>query len=1088
MNEGRGTVAGPLQTLLGVGSFAGWTDRQLLERFEKDRDEVGQRAFATLVERHGAGVLRVCRGVLGDSHDAEDAFQATFLVLAHKARSIRDREAIGSWLLGVAYRVAGCARSATARRRAHERKASGGVATAITDEEPGDWVPLLHQEIGRLPAKFQTPLVLCYLEGLTQEEVARRLRWPIGTVRSRLARGREHLRRRLVVRGVAPAVAAIAVGSARDAGAVTVPEALVQLTARAAAGAVGHPATVGAVSTAVATLTGEVLETMIWTKLKIGGAVLAGGLLAAGAGVVAGQAGALPGQGPKASEKSNEIVVRPGPQERRPDDSALFILDLDRAKASDYGLTPGHALSNAIAAAQSLNPVDRKNIWIDPGGGHHLYFVSAPGPDGKRTPIETLLDVPIAPGQPGRAVPLRSLFVLRRTSRKDLEADVAARRADLERTRSEVARAEAAAQTARAALKAASDRLSILDGGTIPPAGDAGHPAVDREAWARKLAELKDANWRVAFRIGEELAELPPDEGFAILKANWGKIDNASARQQILKAWDFHRPDPPGGRFHLRIVDAMDLGMRDPSPEVQSWAMGYLGEVALRDFSEDFASYDGWYRANAHLPVSEVVARAARRLADDAARAVKGEARKQAKWLAMHTGGLNETPEARRAALDAGLLRTLARWASGAEAGSNAEDIDMAAEAIRIIGQLRPGEAELRRVVVPLLAGDRPPDIRNAAISALEGKENAWATDLVLDVLKGSLEKQGPSNRLVIWGAAGTLATYGDPRVIPTMIAVIDADNTYDTVYGVGYFGLGGLTGVQYDQSHDGAWWRLWWEKNRQRFPEAVRSLEIPAFPKAAHANEPAPADPLADVADIMASDVRIGGDEKKRYFLIGARDSRPPAAGYGLVVVLPGGDGSADFQPFVRRIHKNALDGGWLIAEAVAPQWDDRQFQQVVWPTAASRYPAARFTTEEFIRDIIGDVKARAKIDPRRVILLGWSSGGPACYATVLRKDSAVTGAFIAMSVFRPEELPPLANAGGKPIFLLQSPQDAITPIRHAEAAEKALKAAGAKVLLRRYEGGHGWRGDIWEMIGDGTGWLDHQLRTEGEAVRSAP
>jgi predicted esterase len=803
-----------------------------------------------------------------------------------------------------------------------------------------------------------------YLEGLTQEEVAKRLGWPIGTVRSRVARGRERLRRRLILRGVAPAAATSAVGSVWEAGAVTMPETLVQLTARAAANAaMGQAAMAGAVSAGVVTLAGEVIRTMFWTKLRMFAPLLTTGLLVAGVGIVAGQSGARQGQGP-------------------------------------------------------------------PGGTK---------PKG---------------------------------------------------TQDELARAEEDVRTAEAALDAARARLKALRGGLEPPAakerppvasGREGRPgAVDRVAWARKLAALNDANWRTSFAVGQELAGLPPDEGLAILKANWGKIGNASARQQILKAWDIHRPDPPGGRFHPRILDAMDMGMRDPSTEVQSWAMGYLGGIALQDFSEDFASYDGWYRAIANLPVSEVVARSARRLAADAARAVKGEARKRAKWLALHAGGLDEIPEARRAALDAGLLRTLARWASGAEAGSNAEDIELATQALRVIGQLRPGEAELRRVVVPLLAGDKPTGIRNAAISALDGKENAWATDLVLDVLKGSLEGQGPSNRLVIWGAAGTLATYGDPRVIPTLIAVIDADNTYDTLYGVGYFGLGRLTGVQYDESHNGTWWRRWWEKNRQRFPEAVRSLEIPEIPKSAHVPEPAPADPLADVADVTAQDVRIGGDEKKRYFLIGAKAPRPPAAGYGLLVVLPGGDGSSDFLPFIRRIHKNALDGGWLIAEAVAPKWDGRQFQQVVWPTAASRYPAARFTTEEFIRDIIADVRGRGKIDPRRVILLGWSSGGPACYSTVLRKDSAVTGAFIAMSVFRPEELPPLANARGKPFFLLQSPQDEVTPIRHAEAAEKALKAAGAKVLLRRYEGGHGWRGDIWTMIGDGIGRLDQQLRTD--------
>ncbi len=367
MNEGRGTGGGPLQTLIRAGSFAGWTDGQLLERFDTDRDEVGQCAFAALVQRHGAGVLRVCRGVLGDPHDAEDAFQATFLVLARKARSIRDREAVGPWLLGVAYRVAGCARSATRRRRAHERRAAGGAPTAVADAEPGDWVPLLHQEIGCLPEKFRTPLVLCYLEGLTQDEVARRLRWPIGTVRSRLARGREHLRRRLVLRGVTPAVAAIAVGSAREVGAVAVPEALVQLTARAAAGAAGHPATVGAISTTVATLTGEVLTTMTWTRLKIHGAVLAAGLLVAGAGVVAGQAGALPGRGPAGADEK-AIVARPEPRERRPDEAAPSIIDRDRARAAHSGLTADDVKKNVVTAAESRNRADRKDLGIDPGG------------------------------------------------------------------------------------------------------------------------------------------------------------------------------------------------------------------------------------------------------------------------------------------------------------------------------------------------------------------------------------------------------------------------------------------------------------------------------------------------------------------------------------------------------------------------------------------------------------------------------------------------------------------------------------------------------------------------------------------------
>ena len=124
--------------------------------------------------------------------------------------------------------------------------------------------------------------------------------------------------------------------------------------------------------------------------------------------------------------------------------------------------------------------------------------------------------------------------------------------------------------------------------------------------------------------------------------------------------------------------------------------------------------------------------------------------------------------------------------------------------------------------------------------------------------------------------------------------------------------------------------------------------------------------------------------------------------------------------------------------------------------------------------------MRAKLKVDPRRVVLLGWSSGGPPCYAAALRKDSVVAGAFIAMSIFRPGELPALANAKDRAFYLLQSPQDQLTTLPQAEAAEKALRAAGAKVRLQRYEGGHGWHGDVWTMIGDGIAWLDQQTGTK--------
>lgn len=238
----------------------------------------------------------------------------------------------------------------------------------------------------------------------------------------------------------------------------------------------------------------------------------------------------------------------------------------------------------------------------------------------------------------------------------------------------------------------------------------------------------------------------------------------------------------------------------------------------------------------------------------------------------------------------------------------------------------------------------------------------------------------------------------------------------------------------------------------------------------------------LATAADkAPVQDRRIGDDAQKRYFLIGLdKESKAPAGGYGLLIVLPGGDGSADFHDFVRDIHRNVLKKGWLLAQAVAPKWDEQQFEQVVWPTEKLPYAAAKFTTEEFLEAIVKDVKAKAKLDSKRVYLLGWSSGGPPCYSFALRKDSPVTGAFIAMSVFKPKLMPPLKNAKGKAFYLLQSPDDRITRLQFAEAAEKALRDAGAKVKLQQYEGGHGWHGERWKMIGDGIAWLEEQAKAK--------
>jgi RNA polymerase sigma factor (sigma-70 family) len=178
-------VIGYIRRVAGPGDPGTPTDGRLLERFVRNKDES---AFQALLQRHGAMVLGVCRRVLGDVHDAEDAFQATFLVLVRKARSIGKADSVGSWLYGVAYRTALKARADAARRRIHERQ-GGEMSNSdpLADVAWRDLRAVLDEELGRLPEKYKAPLVLCYLEGKTNEEAAQLLGWTKGTVSGRLA-------------------------------------------------------------------------------------------------------------------------------------------------------------------------------------------------------------------------------------------------------------------------------------------------------------------------------------------------------------------------------------------------------------------------------------------------------------------------------------------------------------------------------------------------------------------------------------------------------------------------------------------------------------------------------------------------------------------------------------------------------------------------------------------------------------------------------------------------------------------------------------------------------------------------------------
>src|SRR5262245_4297238 len=213
-----------LGALTGTARGADRGDAELLRQFVARRDEG---AFAALLERHGALVLGVCRQVLGEEQ-AEDAFQAVFLILTQKATSLRRQQSLAAWLHRVALNVCRTARLQTARRLAHERQAAS--ATSYVDEVR-DWQPILHEEVDRLPEKYRTPVVFCYCEGKTHDEAARHLGWPLGTVKGRLSRARDLLRERLSRRGVTLSAVCFA-GLAPEALA-TVPTALAVTTLNA---------------------------------------------------------------------------------------------------------------------------------------------------------------------------------------------------------------------------------------------------------------------------------------------------------------------------------------------------------------------------------------------------------------------------------------------------------------------------------------------------------------------------------------------------------------------------------------------------------------------------------------------------------------------------------------------------------------------------------------------------------------------------------------------------------------------------------------------------------------------------------------
>jgi len=332
MPDGRmSTIGLGVWSALPSPGAAGPSDGQLLQSFIDRRDGV---AVAALVRRHGPMVLGVCRRVLGSTHDAEDAFQATFLVLVRKAASIVPRELVGNWLYGVAYRTALEARARNARRRARERQVSE-MPDAPTEPDAAwrELCPLLDRELTRLPDKYRAPVVLCELQGRSRKDVARQLNIPEGTLSSRLATARRMLARRLGRHGLGLSAGSLATLLTHNAVTASVPLKLLAITSRAATLVAAGQSTAVVASANVAALTEGVMKSMFLSKLKVATVVLVAAGLFVGVG------------GP---------LVMPQAQADKPGDKVAK--DADRAEATE--------VSGVVKA------VDRGVLTLHPGKPH----------------------------------------------------------------------------------------------------------------------------------------------------------------------------------------------------------------------------------------------------------------------------------------------------------------------------------------------------------------------------------------------------------------------------------------------------------------------------------------------------------------------------------------------------------------------------------------------------------------------------------------------------------------------------------------------------------------------------------------------
>ncbi len=576
-------------------------------------------------------------------------------------------------------------------------------------------------------------------------------------------------------------------------------------------------------------------------------------------------------------------------------------------------------------------------------------------------------------------------------------------------------------------------------------------------------------------RTIQSLLSLPPDTSFNLFKDAWQRTPSPETRLYLLNMV----------QDHPRVLDLLDMGVKDTSLFVQNRALQALEMYSFESYAEDFSAYDKWRLRQANRSLEETMRESCHEYVqsviktDEASRFARLSVLQR---IAYNLGGSPHARERRKAMLESGLPEALADWAAGPTT---------AWTVFAVLRNLKMDEPYLRKVLMPFIQPNIDANFRRQALGVLATPDNRWASDVLLKMFVKEYPDPDADN------VGYSLTQMGEPRVIPTLIAMIDGDKSPDGQRVLGNI-LNLITGNTSGVLHDADWWRKWWTRNAARFSADVRALPIPRL-----VVRQRPAVP----GGVQGPEQhQIAGDFKKTYWLVspvtfsrgqqgfggppgppggphpgllrinaatkGAADNTPP----GLLVVLPPDGNGSSAALFWQNVEQKALRNGYLVAVAVAPKWTEPQPTMWITVDSLKQVKEAKFTTEKFAADIVQDVMATHSVDRNRIYLHGTAESGPAAYACALDETTPFKGFYILGSTFKSANLPPLARAKSRRFLLQHSSDDKATPYVMTAAAQKVLTEHGATVKLESIKGTHGYlfTDPNADPIGEAIAWLD--------------